>query len=83
MKQTGGWNVGLMLVRKIFQGWYITAITVVAEHAVFCEGGLSEFSDGSLFDIGRDLSSAPEMNLARPDVVQALLSWNTPASCKA
>ena len=42
---------GLMLVRKIFQGWYVTAITVAADYAIFCEGGLSKFSDGSLFDI--------------------------------
>ena len=55
MKQTENGIVGLMLVRKIFRGWYVTAITVAADHAVFCEGGLSKFSAGSLFDIGRDL----------------------------
>ena len=35
MKQTGRGIVGLMLVRKIFQGWYVTVITVSADHAVF------------------------------------------------
>lgn len=55
MEQTGRGIAGLMLVRKIFQGWYVTAITVAADYAIFCEGGLSKFSDGSLFDIGRDL----------------------------
>ena len=29
------------------------------------------------------LSSAPEMDLALPDVGQALLPWNAPASCNA
>ena len=29
------------------------------------------------------LSSAPEMDLALPDVGQALLPWNAPAPCKA
>ena len=55
MKQTGRGIVGLMQVRKIFQGWYVAAITIAADYAVFCEGGLSKFSDGSLLDIGCDL----------------------------
>ena len=29
------------------------------------------------------LSSAPKMDLAQPDVVQALLPWNAPAPCNA
>ena len=29
------------------------------------------------------LSSAPKMDLAHPDVVQALLPWNAPPSCNA
>ena len=34
MKQTENGIVGLMLVRKIFQGWYVTVITVSADHVV-------------------------------------------------
>ena len=55
MKQTGTGIVSLMLVRKVFQGSDVTAITVAVDHTVFCEGGLSKFSDGSLLDIGSDL----------------------------
>ena len=55
MKQAGTGIVGLMFMRKIFQGWDVTAITIATDHAVFCEGGLSKFSDRSLLDIGCDL----------------------------
>lgn len=55
MEQTGTGIVGPMLVRKIFQGWDVTAITIAADCAVFGEGGLSKFSDGSLLDIGSNL----------------------------
>jgi len=50
MKQAGARIVGLTLVREVFQCWDVTAITVAADHAVFCEGGLGKFSDGSLLD---------------------------------
>lgn len=54
MKQTGSGIVGLMLVKKVFQGRDITVITVVADHTISC-GGLSKFFDGSLLDIGSGL----------------------------
>lgn len=37
MKQSGTRIVGLMLVGKVFQGRDVTAITVAADHTVFCE----------------------------------------------
>ncbi len=43
-----------MLVRKTFQGWDVTAIAVASDCAVFCEGRLCKFFDGSLPNIGSD-----------------------------
>lgn len=44
--------VGLVFMRKLFQRRNIAAITVAADHTVFCKGGLGKFSDRSLFDGG-------------------------------
>ena len=51
MKQSGVGIVDSMLVRKVFQGWDVTAKTIATDHAVFGEGRLSKLSDRSLLDI--------------------------------
>lgn len=55
MEQAGIGIVGLVFMRKTFQRRDVTAIAVAADHAVFRKGGLGEFSDRSLLEVGRDL----------------------------
>ena len=54
MKQTGIGIVSLMLMDKIFQGRDIAAVSIAADHTVFCKGGFGEFLDGTFLDVGRD-----------------------------
>lgn len=54
VKQAGVGIVDLVLVRKIFQGRDVAAITTTADHTVLRKSGLGKFSDGSLFDVGCD-----------------------------